>query len=101
MNEPLQLEAAGRLAQRMFTEGGKSAASRIEFAFELATGRKPGEPEVSAMETLLNQRKQAYEADPALATGVPAETNVPQAELAAYRDLASLILNLDETITRN
>ena len=41
MNDPVQLEAARKLAERMLLEGGATSDQRLDFAFELATARKP------------------------------------------------------------
>jgi hypothetical protein len=107
MNDPVQLEAARRLAERMLTEGGATSGQRLEFAFQLATARKPLPAEQSALAALLDKRLASYRQDPAAAKAFisvgdskPGEALDP-VELAAYANLASLIMNLDETITRN
>jgi hypothetical protein len=100
MNEPLQLEAAAKLAERMRSEGGSTAGSRLSVAFELATARKADPQELDALLSLLAKRLHEYEKHPERAVGVGGMEDT-KAELAAYRDIASLLLNLDETITRN
>jgi hypothetical protein len=107
MNDPVQLEAARKLAERMLREGGDNPAQRLGFAFALATARQPRADESRPLEKLLEQRLAAYRADPAAAKSFIAvgeskpDASLDPAELAAYANLASLILNLDETITRN
>ena len=88
MNDRIQLEAARKLGERMLREGGKTAAERITFVFQLATARKPDATERAALVALLEKWLAAHHAG-------------PDAELAACAHIASLILNLDETITRN
>lgn len=107
MNDPVQLEAARHLAERMLTEAGSSPAERFNFAFERATGRNPRPEEADLMGALLAKRLAAYRADPAAARAFIAvgestpNPSLDPVELAAYANIASLILNLDETITRD
>jgi hypothetical protein len=107
MNDPVQLEAARKLAERMLLEGGATSGQRLDFAFELATARKPRTDELQTLNALLEKRLAAYHEDPAAAKAfISVGASKPSAgldpvDLAAYANLASLILNLDETITRN
>jgi hypothetical protein len=107
MNDPVQLEAAREYAHRILREGGESPAERIKYGFQLATSRAPNSDEVGKLSSLLAERIAFYEKDPEAAksylnvgaSGIPEGCNPVQ--LAAYANLASLMLNLDETITRN
>jgi len=107
MNDPIQLESARDFAARMIAQGGKDPADRLKYGFELATARTPATDELNKLSTLLDQRLSYYRDEPEEAKSLvavgaskcPAELNA--AELAAYSNVASLILNLDETITRN
>jgi hypothetical protein len=107
MNDPIQLEAARKLAERMMLEGGAKPAERLDFAFQLTTARSPKPSERKALASLLEKRLTHYRADPEaakqfLSVGAsPPDANLNVPELAAYANIASLILNLDETITRN
>lgn len=107
MNDTIQLEAARKLAERMLLEGGVKSESRLDFAFELATARSAKTVERKALAAFLDQRLAHYrahaEAAKALLTvGVSQpDAKLNPAELAAYANVASLILNLDEAITRN
>ena len=107
MNDPIQLEAARKLAERMVREGGVKAGSRLDFAFQLAMARKPRASERKQLNALLEKRLTYYRANPQaakdlLSVGASAvDAKLDAAELAAYANVASLILNLDETITRN
>ncbi|MDB6028842.1 MAG: hypothetical protein JWM68_5065, partial [Verrucomicrobiales bacterium] len=107
MNDTIQLEASRKLAERMLTEGGTTAPEQIRFAFQLATARKPNSSEQKELLTLLESRLAFYRSDKEaaksfLAVGASAKNEkLDQSKLAAYANIASLILNLDETITRN
>jgi hypothetical protein len=107
MNDPVQLEAARKLAERMMLEGGASPVQRLDFAFKLATARRPQPEEMQPLSALLEKRLAAYREDPAAAKAFIAvgqskpNATLDPVDLAAYANLASLILNLDETITRD
>jgi uncharacterized protein DUF1553/uncharacterized protein DUF1549/concanavalin A-like lectin/glucanase superfamily protein len=107
MNDTIQVEAARKLGERMLLNGGRSPSERVNFAFRLATARKPKAGERKVLCSLLERRLQAYRKDPSAAKaflavgGSKSEPTLDPVELAAYANLASLILNLDETITRN
>jgi hypothetical protein len=107
MNDTIQVESSRKLAERMLAHGGTSPGDRVSFAFRLATARKPKATERNMLCSLLDRRLKVYRDDPEaakafLSTGAstPDKTLDP-VELAAYANVASLILNLDETITRN
>ena len=107
MNDTIQVEAARKLAERMLLQGGTTEGERLSYAFQLATARKPDGAERKALDALLARRLSVYRHDPASAKAfisVGASKPDPKldpAEVAAYANLASLILNLDETINRD
>jgi uncharacterized protein DUF1553/uncharacterized protein DUF1549/cytochrome c/concanavalin A-like lectin/glucanase superfamily protein len=107
MNDTIQLEAARKLAERMMLDGGATATERLSYAFQLATARKPKAAESSTLNSLLEKRLGVYRKNPGAAkafisVGASKQNEkLDPVELAAYANLASLILNLDETITRN
>src|SRR5207248_1280162 len=49
LNDPTYVEAARALAQRMIGEAGRDPASRINFAFRLATARPPTASEIQIL----------------------------------------------------
>ena len=106
MNDPTYIEAARKLAERMIREGGADPARRIRYAFRLAMAREPDAKELRVLSDL--QRAQAAEyrshRDAALKLVGVGESKVDgkldTTELAAWTTVASAILNLDETITR-
>lgn len=109
LNEPTFMECAQALARKTLAEGGKTDAERINFAFRSAVARPPTEAERKELLALLENQKQhiaegwvnSFE----LATGknekpdrLPAGTTPTQ--LAAYTVVSRVLLNLDETITK-
>ncbi len=105
MNDVTFVEAARALAQRvMRTHDG--AHQRIALAFRLATARRPRADEARILLAGLGYHLDRFGRDPALATELlemgehPLDPERDPSELAAYTAIASLILNLDETITR-
>ncbi len=108
MNDRVQLQAARNLAERMMLEGGEQERDRIVFAFQLATARRPEDFEIQQLMALLRQRLAYYRentdaAQAFVSAGASSASAraLPNPELASYANIASLILNLDETITRN
>mgnify|MGYP002621974121 CR=1 FL=1 len=104
MNAPQFVEASRGLAERMHAAGG-SAAEWIDAGFRLATGRLPSELERDLLEEALESQRAYFGEDPQRArdylgaAGASAGASDP-VQAAALQTVASLILNLDETITR-
>ncbi len=107
MNDPQYFESARQLGYRILHEGGAADSARLAYGFKLVTSRAPIEKEQAILKKTFDDLKSRYVADPeaakkAITVGeskVPAE--VPAVELAAYTMLASLLLNLDESVTKN
>jgi len=106
LNDPTYVEAARAMAQRALREGGKDVNSRIVYAFRLALARKPSARELKVLRNLLTQqmanyRREMKAADELLRVGESkADDKIDRAELAAWTVVASAILNLDETVTK-
>jgi hypothetical protein len=106
MNDVTFVEAARVLAQRMMIEGGLHPRNRITYAFRLATSRRPTPPELTILidgfEHYLSEFRQDRQAAKQLnSTGEsPLKRELDAAELAAYTTVGSLILNLDEVVTK-
>ncbi|HKP11618.1 MAG TPA: DUF1553 domain-containing protein, partial [Blastocatellia bacterium] len=106
MNDPTYVEAARALAARALREGGRDATSRLRYAFRLATARWPTAAEVGVLRELLTKQLGAYRRDNKAALALlkvgesPLDAKLDVAETAAWAVVASAILNLDETITR-
>jgi len=106
LNDPTYVEAARFLAARMLTQRGKTETGRINYAFRLATGRIPDPQEravlvQAAQEALADYRLHGGEAEALLKVGASqCDPKFNPQELAAWATVASIILNLDETITK-
>ncbi|MBI1321059.1 MAG: DUF1553 domain-containing protein [Candidatus Hydrogenedens sp.] len=107
LNDTTYVEAARHLARRMLEESGDTAEARIDYGFRLATGRLPGPREREMLLAGLERFENAYEAAPEEAAAFlqhgdsAAEEHVDNpVPLAAYTALATTLLNLDETITK-
>ncbi len=106
LNDTTYVEAARKFAERMlqFSEG--SIESQIRFGFMSATQRAPTPHELSTLVASHNVYQDYYvsnsqEARELLATGEsPAQPSLPVDKLAAMTAIASVLLNLDEVITK-
>ncbi len=108
LNDPQFVEAARALAERALKEGGSTPRERIAYAFRLATSRKIKAEEVSILLDELADRSKQFKADPDSAKAYLAgggehkpDPALDPIELAAYAAVSSLILNLDEAISKN
>ena len=108
LNDPQFVEAARVLAERCFREGGESAEDRLGYAFRLSTSRRatPGELKVLLAEyrERLNEFRDNPDAANAYIAGggaSPADSGITPQQLAAYAAVVSLILNLDESISKS
>jgi len=106
LNEVTFVEAARTLAQRVMLEGGNTVESRIALAFRLAVARPPRPAELEILVKGFGSHLARYRAEPQAAAALlaageaPRDERLDSAELAAYAAVASVILNLDETVTK-
>ena len=105
MNGEQFLEASRSIGQRMLEEGGATPDARLRYGFRLALARYPTTAELAVLHDNL-QYHLDYFSDSAKAKEYlhqgesPADPKLKPRDLAAYASAASLILNLDETITK-
>jgi hypothetical protein len=106
LNDVTYVEAATHLARLMMTEGGSTPDARLRYAFRRATARSPGDFELKIALRGLERYRRSFHSQPDLATEWiahgenPVPAGLDPIDLAAYTASASVILNLDETITR-
>jgi hypothetical protein len=106
LNDPTYVEASRKLGERMMKEGGATPGARLAFAFELATARKPTHQETAVLLRIYEQHLAKYRTDAAAAKNLlavgeaPRDEKLDAAELAASALVASVILNLDEVVTK-
>ena len=107
LNDPTYVEASRVFAERVIKQGGKDAATRIDYAVREALQRKATPDEQRILSGLLQQHLQHYQANPKDADALlkvgerPAAAELSRTELAAWTSVTRAIMNLHETITRN
>ena len=103
LNEPLSLEAAQALAARTMEEGGATDEQRLRYMVRRVLSRAPTTPEAQELLALLSKEQARFAggaldaakfAGPAVAKGTDA------ARAAAWTAVSRVVLNLDETITK-
>ncbi|MDC0934852.1 PSD1 and planctomycete cytochrome C domain-containing protein [Pirellulales bacterium] len=106
LNDVQFVEAARGFAERIIARDD-DARGRLRWAFAECLSRPPAAEEESHILHLLEQQLQRYEANPAAAeaylnTGESLRNErIPAPEHAAWSQVAAVLLNLSETITRN
>jgi hypothetical protein len=109
LNEPIFVECAQSLARKTLAEGGATDADRVTYAFRRVLARPPEADERQELLALLDkERRRLAEGwlKPAeIATGADAPpkdlpAGATPTQLAAYTVVSRVLLNLDETITK-
>ncbi|MGE5194880.1 MAG: DUF1549 and DUF1553 domain-containing protein, partial [Deltaproteobacteria bacterium] len=106
LNDVTYVEAARALAQRVLLGPSRDDPGRIAEAFRRLTAREPKPAELEILSRRLETLRTLYAGDEAaakklIATGEsPADPKLAPAELAAWTGLATVLLNLDETISK-
>jgi hypothetical protein len=107
LNDPQFVEAARVFGERIIREGGGATADRIDYAFRLATSRRATHVEREILLAEFQDRLREFVATPELAKQYlagggqrPAPDDLEPSELAAYAAVSSLILNLDESMSK-
>jgi hypothetical protein len=106
MNDVTFLEASRKFAGRMIAEGGTTPESRIEYGYKLLLARTPSEKQKQILLTTEARMAADFQNDPGAASQFlqqgesPVDRTVESTELAAWTSIASLLLNMDEAITK-
>jgi hypothetical protein len=113
LNEPVFVECARALALKILNEGGTSATDRLTYAVRRCLSRDPQQSEIETLQTFLGKQQERFGkqgADPwplltdddkkkeELTAKLPNGTS--PSDLAAWTAVARVVLNLDETITK-
>jgi hypothetical protein len=105
MNDVTFVEASRVLAQKAMVQTGLPD-SRIHWMFRSLITREPNEKEKATLRRSLEWFREHFQARPEAVKKLlqqgdtPVDITLAPAELAAYASVASLILNLDEAITK-
>jgi hypothetical protein len=107
LNDPSFVEAARALAANILSQKVSDDAARIDWAWRQVLGREAKADEAAVLANLLQKHRAEFAADPGAAEALvsvgisprPEAANVP--ELAAWTSVSRVLLNLNETITRN
>ncbi len=106
MNDPQFVEAARVLAEVALTSGGGSVEQQIEFAFRRTTGVQPNSSVRTILAEAFHEERARFQADAAAAIKflsigeAKRNESLDAATHAAMTVVTSMILNLDETLTR-
>ncbi len=107
LNDVTFVESARVMAMKLLLDQElKSDRDRIQRAFRLATSRIPLDVEIEVLTSRLQTLKDSYEKDPEAAKQfleIGEYSNSKQlnpAELASLAGICTLVLNLDESLTR-
>ena len=111
-NDPVYVEAARTLADHVFIEDADTIANhqqkndaRLVLIFRTVLSRRPDAGELDHLQALLSDAKARYAADDASAQQLLGDHTLPPevaaAQWAAWFNVAHVLLNLDEAITKN
>lgn len=110
LNETVFVEAAQAMAQRVLKEGGRETSQQIDFAYRLCTGRAPTPQEQAVVQKLLETNRQRCADGELKATEIAFNSMTKIQELpihatpidiAAWTITCRVLLNLDETLSKN
>ncbi|MBS0261454.1 MAG: DUF1553 domain-containing protein, partial [Planctomycetes bacterium] len=103
LNDPVVTECAQALGRRMVAASAGDAEKCAVSGFELCVGRPPDAIETAELLKLMGEFRRLAASDLALAKKLAGEPGIAENELvdrAAAVALARVLLNLDETVTR-
>jgi hypothetical protein len=103
LNDPVYVEAAQALSQRLVREGGATPADKIRYVFRLCLARTPSDEEAARLAMLYNNSHGRFSKnleDARKLAGEPQSGHADSVELAAWTSVANVMLNLDEFLMR-
>ena len=106
MNDEQFVEASRSLAERMLREGGSSSGEQIAYGHKIVLSRSPEPDVLNLLTDGYRNYLDTYEANPdhaneLIAIGASSPSHDIEApELAAMTVVANVLLNLDETLTK-
>ncbi len=106
LNDTVFVEAAQALALRVWKNGGPDDRSKMIYAFRLCVSREPDQFELQKLMELLEDQKKYFDGRTAAAVYVAAPdlNKIPEDldlhKVAPWTIVARVLLNMDETITK-
>jgi hypothetical protein len=101
LNDPVFLQAAFHLGQKMKGYSNNDPQKAIAFGYELCTLFPISPNKMDIFHSLYKDALSEYQNNPELiAELIPEEANEKSAELAAFSVVANALLNLDEFLTK-
>jgi hypothetical protein len=106
MNDITFVEAARKLAERMLREGGPTRESRLDYGYRLLMAESPSTKRTQILMAAQAKLASNFENDEQAARDLVKQGDSPVGigfdlrELAAWTGVASLMLNMDEAITK-
>ncbi len=107
LNDTQFVEAARAFAQGILSRSNETDDKHLHWAFLEATSRKPNDHESQVLSKTLARERSRYAAHVDLAKASirvgesPLPSKFDPVELAAWSQVAAILLNLSETVTRN
>ena len=106
LNDDQFVEAARHFARRILSSGKKTFPEKLNFAFEWATGRPADQLRIDVLKEFYDKQSKVFKDDPKKADELlsvgesPRDEKLDPYDHATWTLLASIILNLDETLNR-
>lgn len=106
LNDPVFVEAARVFAERICADGPPGIDQKLRQAFRLAVARRPAADDLEVLRALYQEEFERFSSDPAAATKLASQGSAPAwpgleaRDVAVWTSLASVLLNLDETVMR-
>jgi hypothetical protein len=100
LNDAAFYEFARSLAARTLRESGQSDAERLAYAFRLCVARPPNAGEAQRLKELFRAELEELQAKPDEVKNVKSPDGLDAVQFAAWTTVSRVMLNLDQTITR-
>jgi mono/diheme cytochrome c family protein len=103
LNDPVFFDAAQALAKKITSDAGSDPSTGIVYAFRRCLARRPKPEELSRVLAFYNQQLDRFRGDRKAASEVAKGSDAPTSQvpvLAAWTMVSNVLLNLDETITK-
>jgi hypothetical protein len=95
LNDPVYIEAAQHLAQKMIEEGGEQLEDRLTYGYQLVLIKEPNQSTLTVLKGLYEDTFADYQDDSRNAVELVGDSEQATPELAAYMVVANAMMNLD------